>query len=473
MRNRIIELDIVDLAYNGQAVAYDNGKVTFVNGGLPGERVEAAIIKSRKNHNQAKILRIMTKSSERIDPACQHFDLCGGCTWQDLDYSRQLYYKRKQVIDCLKHIGGFDDIEIAEIRPAPEQFYYRNKMEFSFHVLPGEGKADQFVLGLHERNRFDRIFDVNQCHLQSDMSNRIVNYVREKTAEMDIPVYDIITHEGYLRFLIIREGKNTGQVMLIFVTGEGAFVGKERLVSDLRENFPKLTTAVWMVNDRKANIARGEVREILFGPGFIEEKILGLRFRISPGSFFQTNSRQAEELYKTAIDLADLDSRDSVMDLYCGAGAIGICAAGRAGSVAGIDIEEEAIEAARVNCSLNSISNCQFHTGSAQDILSLEEFRESKFDVVFNDPPRAGMHPKALGCLLELAPRRLIYISCNPATFARDAASLRQAGYNLDRIIPFDMFPHTMHIELVSCFEKKGNGAVRRLFCSDAPDCQI
>lgn len=455
MRNRIIELDIADLAYNGQAVAYDNGKVTFINGGLPGERVEAAIVKSRKNYNQAKILHIITKSPERIDPVCQHFDLCGGCTWQDLDYSRQLFYKRKQVVDCLKHIGGLDDIEVAEIRPAPEQFYYRNKMEFSFHVLSGEGKTNQFVLGLHERNHFDHIFDVNRCHLQSEISNRIVNYVREKTASMEIPVYDVITHEGFFRFLIIREGKNTGQVMLIFVTGEGTFVGKDQLIAGLKENFPELTTAVWMVNDRKANIARGKVREVLFGEGFIEEKILDLRFRISPGSFFQTNSRQAEELYRTAIDLANLDSRDNVMDLYCGAGAIGICAAGRAGSVTGIDIEEEAIEAARVNCSLNNLSNCQFHAGSAQDVLSSELFRQSKFDVIFNDPPRAGMHPKALECLLELAPRRLIYISCNPATFARDAASLREAGYNPDKVIPFDMFPHTMHIELVSRFEKK------------------
>lgn len=451
---RVVELEIDNLAYNGKSVAYLEGKVTFVNGGLPGERVEARIIKSKRSYNQAKLIKVLTRSPERIDAVCPHYDLCGGCTWQDLDYERQLYHKRNQVVATLKHIGGFDDVDIDEIKPSPEKFFYRNKMEFSFHVNNPDESEPGFVLGLHERGRFDRIFDIVDCHLESDLSNRLVNFIREKVAELNIPVYDLIVHRGFLRFVIIREGKNTGQTMLILVSGEGEFVGKDQLVEALKDQFPELTTIVWMVNDTISNIARGEIREVLHGPGFIEENILGLRFLISPGSFFQTNSLQTENLYRSAIELADITNEDKVMDLYCGAGTIGICTASQAKSVIGIDLEEESIESARANARLNDIDNCQFHAGPIRKVLLTEGLRGESFNPVFIDPPRVGMHPKAMKRLLEINPERIVYISCNPATFARDAKLLIEAGYTLQKIIPFDMFPHTMHIELVSRFEK-------------------
>jgi len=451
---RRIELDIVDLAYNGQAIGYDNGKVTFVKGVLPGERIEAQIIKTKKNHNQARMLRILTPSPERIVPVCEHFEICGGCTWQDLDYERQLFYKRKQVTACLEHIGGFKNIEVEDIRRAPEIYFYRNKMEFSFHTCKSEIAERGFTLGLHERGRFDRVFDINKCHLQSDLSNQIVGHIRKLMPRLGIPAYDLIRHTGFMRFAIIREGKISGQTMLVLVSGGGEFPAKEEFTNALITRFPQLTSIIWVVNDTLTNIARGEIREALHGPEYIEEEILGLKFRISPGSFFQTNSRQAQELYRAAIEAADINPDDTILDLYCGTGAIGICAAPKAGRVIGIEIEKEAVDAARINAEINNLDNCAFYAGAARKILDTDDVKDISFDVVFNDPPRAGMHPRALKRLIEIDAPRLIYISCNPATFARDAAALRDAGYVLRTVKPFDMFPHTMHIELVSRFEK-------------------
>jgi 23S rRNA (uracil1939-C5)-methyltransferase len=452
--DRIIELEITDLAFNGKSVGYINGKITFVNGGLPGERLEVEIIKSKRRHNEARFRKLLSKSLERIEPVCQHYEICGGCTWQDLDYERQLYYKRKQIVDCLEHIGNFEEIPIDDIRPSPDKFFYRNKMEFSFHFAPVGMTNYGFTLGLHERGRFDSIFDVTDCHLQSEFSNRLVNFLREKVAELRIPIYDLIHHTGFLRFAIVREGKNTGQIMLVLVTGEGEFPQKKKLSESLVNKFPELTSIIWMVNDKKANIARGEIREILFGPPYIQEQILGLRYRISPGSFFQTNSHQTENLYQTAIDMANLEYFDNLLDLYCGSGTIGLCAAGKVKQVIGIDIESEAIKTAEANAQINQISNCRFYAGAARQILASDDFKELKITIVIIDPPRAGMHTKALEHLIGFGVQRLVYISCNPATFARDAALLCKKGYQIEKIIPFDMFPHTMHIELVSSFKK-------------------
>jgi 23S rRNA (uracil1939-C5)-methyltransferase len=269
-----------------------------------------------------------------------------------------------------------------------------------------------------------------------------------------IPVYDLVAHQGFLRFVIIREGKNTGQLMLSLISGAGDFVAKEKLVEALKDQFPELTTIVWVVNETITNIARGEIHEILHGPGYIEEDILGLKFRITPGSFFQTNSLQTENLYRTAIDLAELDNSDTILDLYCGAGTIGICAANRVKSVIGIDIEEEAIESARVNARINAVDNCRFYSGPVRKVILADELKDKKFDTVFLDPPRVGIHPRAMKRILEIMPDRIIYISCNPATFARDARIFKDSGYEIRKMTPFDMFPHTMHIELAARLEK-------------------
>nr|MBN2277754.1 23S rRNA (uracil(1939)-C(5))-methyltransferase RlmD [candidate division Zixibacteria bacterium] len=446
----IFETEIKDLAFDGKSVGSFGGKIVFLNGGLPGEKVKAEITRTKSKFAIGRVLEIIEPGPGRIKAPCRHFDICGGCTWQDLVYDRQLFYKRKQVLDCLRHIGRIDDIEVGEIVGCPEQFYYRNKMEFSFNT---NGK-DGFNFGLHRRGRFDRIFDIEECRLQSPRSNSIVAWFRNFITENRIPIYDVEAHTGYIRFLVIRETKNTGRVMLNIVTAAGDFPLADRLIASAAGEFPEIRTIVHNINTKKSNIALGESEEILSGPGYIEEKILGCTFRIYANSFFQTNSRQAERLYSLAFDFLEPNNDDTLLDLYCGTGTIGLCAAGRVRQVIGIELEPSAVRAAEENARLNGIDNAIFHTGSVQTILAEQPELFRSVTAVIVDPPRAGLHPKALKKLIELGPPKIIYISCNPATFARDAAVFREAGYVLSKTVPVDMFPHTMHIELVGGFYK-------------------
>ncbi|SYZ74336.1 RNA methyltransferase, TrmA family [Candidatus Zixiibacteriota bacterium] len=449
-QNRNIEAQITDLAFDGKAVGQIDGKITFFDSGLPGETVRGEVTRKKARYNYARVSQLLVKSPDRIDAPCRHFEICGGCTWQDLNYEKQLFYKRKQVVDCLRHIGHLDNVPIGEIIGAGSQFFYRNKMEFSFNTDPEQG----FVLGLHRRGQFDRIFDINQCLLQSENSNRITVWFRQFVEEKKIPVYNIIDHSGFVRFLVIREGKNTEQVMLNIVTADGDMPYLDELISEATSLVPSITTIVQNINSAKANIARGDREKILFGPGFIEEKLFEYTFRIYPNSFFQTNTYQAERLYGLIYDMLEPSKDDLMLDLYCGAGTIGICAAGRVGSVIGVELEPAAIRAARENADLNNIGNIVFHIDSVQNILMQKRGIFDSASCAVIDPPRAGLHPKALKYLAELALPRLAYVSCNPATFARDAAFLMQAGYKIIDITPIDMFPHTMHIELVAILKK-------------------
>ncbi len=446
----IVDAKIKDLAFDGKAIGDIDGKIIFLNGGLPGETVRARITKSRPRFDAAKVLQIIEKAPERIDAPCRHFDICGGCTWQDLEYERQLYYKRKQVVDCIKHIGKMDDVEITDIIGAPEQFRYRNKMEFSFHVAPEDG----FVLGLHHRGEFDKIFNLEECLLQSDTANKIVLWLSEYIKTNRIPVYDLIEHTGYIRFLIIRETANTGQIMVNIVTSNGKFPDAQKFISEFTAAFPEITTVAHNINSQKANIAKGEQETILFGPGCIEEILLGKKFRIYANSFFQTNSRQAEKLYQTAFELLNPEPTDRLLDLYCGTGTIGLCASDRVERVVGVEIEESAVTAAKENAVINNVENAEYICGSAQDLMKTDPELFSGLNCAIIDPPRAGLHKKALKGLIDFGYPRLVYISCNPATFARDAAIMRENGYNIGRVIPVDMFPHTMHIELAADFTK-------------------
>jgi len=447
----IIELPVKDLAFDGKSVGDLDGKIVFLNGGLPGERVRAEIIRKKSRYNIARVVEIIERSPERIEPRCRHFGECGGCTWQDLDYERQLFYKRKQVVDCLEHIGRLNNIEVTEPLGAPEQFHYRNKMEFSFNTAPD----NNFTLGLHKRGHFDEIFDLTECRLTSVTAVKIVAWFREFVRENGIPAYDVTNHTGFLRFLMIREAKNTGQIMINIVTTNGTIPKEDELIARVRQNFPEVTTIVHNINNQKSNIAKGETETVLSGDGYIEEKILGRIFRIYANSFFQTNSGQTENLYRTAIEFLNPSPNDRLLDLYCGSGTIGICASGHLEKVIGVELEPAAIEAARENALANNIDNIEFHIGSAQKLMpaSPEIFKHLTCAVV--DPPRAGIHKKALIKLAEFGYPRLVYISCNPSTFARDASFLVNSEYILRKVIPVDMFPHTMHIELVSLFEKK------------------
>jgi len=447
----IFETVIKDLAFDGKSVGTLEGKVVFLNGGLPGEKVKAQIVRKKARYSIGKVLEIIEKSNDRTEAPCPHFDICGGCTWQDLDYERQLYFKHKQVVDCIERLGLLKDVEVADIVGVADPFYYRNKMEFSFNTT-GD---NEFRLGLHRRGRFDEIFDIHSCYLQSPTSNEIVAWFRDFVKENRIPVYDVLNHTGYMRFLVIREGKNTNQIMVNIVTADGDIPGVKKLVESAISRFPEITTIVHNVNNQKSNVAKGESEEILYGPGFIEDSILGFTFRIYANSFFQTNTKQAEVLYGKAIDFLKPDKDDRLLDLYCGAGTIGICASGQVSGVVGIESEPTAVKAAVENAEINNIENINFYTGQAEKLFRHQPEIFEGVNCAIVDPPRAGLHPKALKKLIELDLPRVVYVSCNPATFSRDAAQLVEAGYRLDSVIPVDMFPHTVHIEVVAGFYKQ------------------
>jgi len=446
---QLIELEVVDLAFDGKAVAYRDGKVVFLKGGLPGEIVLAEITRSKARYDQGIVREIVKRSELRVPAPCAHFDTCGGCTWQDLAYDQQLIFKRKQVVDCLERLGGMKDVEVTAAVGCDDPFWYRNKMEFSFHIDPG---AD-FTLGLHERGRFDRIFDLHQCYLQSETSNRIVNWIREYVKREQIPVYDVKFHRGYMRFVVIRQTKRTNQLMVNIVTNYGEFPGAEAFVREFTAAVPEITTIIHNQNGQKSNIATGEIETVLYGPGFIEEVVLGRNFRIGANTFFQTNSVQAERLYQTAFDELKPSGDEEVLDLYCGTGAISILLAGKSRSVTGVELVAASVAAAKENASLNGLVNCRFVEGDVTAFLNgLGGSRI--FPVIVIDPPRAGLHPKALKKIIEYGPSKLLYISCNPATFARDVREMVVSGYHLQRVIPVDMFPHTMHIELVGLLQR-------------------
>jgi 23S rRNA (uracil1939-C5)-methyltransferase len=444
-----VRLQIDDLALDGKAVAHLEGKVVFLDAGLPGETVLAEITRSKPKYDQGRVLEIVERSPARITPPCDHFDSCGGCTWQDLDYAEQLRFKKQQVMECLARIGGLQDPLVQDVLPAPDIFGYRNKMEFSFHLVPEE---NSFRLGLHRRGRFDDIFDVHTCHLQSETANRVVRAVREFVAREQVPVYDIKQHRGYLRFLVIRQTFFTKQLMINLVTNLGDFPQAQEFVAVLLNAVPEITTIVHGQNDKKANVAIAEVENILHGPGFMEEEIMGRRFRIRANSFFQTNSAQAERLYRTAFDLLPPDPNRRLLDLYCGTGTIGLLLASQAAEVVGVELVADAVAMACENARINGIGNISFYEGHVRDFLAGLDAGTAPFDTVVIDPPRAGLHPKALKRLLALGAGEILYISCNPATFARDARELSGAGYRMSPVHPVDMFPHTRHIELVALF---------------------
>ncbi|MDZ4723113.1 MAG: 23S rRNA (uracil(1939)-C(5))-methyltransferase RlmD [candidate division Zixibacteria bacterium] len=450
MNNKQALIEIADLAFDGKSVGHMDGKVVFLDHGIPGETVLANIVQQKARYNVGQVTEIVTKSADRVEARCDHVAICGGCSWQDLDYNRQLHYKHKQVGDCLQRLGGLDASIVSPIIGADPIFRYRNKMEFSFHV--DESTSLGFTLGLHHRGRYDQIFDVAHCHLTSERANQVIGWIRDFVIEHKIPVYDVSNHAGFLRFLVIREGTHTNQILVNIVTNYGDMPEQTKLVDSLTAEFPEVVTIVHNQNGQKSNIAAGEIEIILHGPGYLEEKLFDKIFRIRANSFFQTNSYQTEKLYETGFEMLDMQPTDNLLDLYCGAGAIGILAADRVNSVLGVELVPAAIVAARENAAINNVSNIDFFEGDVKDFLKSQLGLPNKYNAVILDPPRAGLHPKALRRTLELQPEKILYISCNPATFSRDAKEIVSQGYTLPKVTPIDMFPHTKHIELAAVF---------------------
>jgi len=464
-----LELDIESLAFGAKGVSRLDGYVIFVEEALPGQRVRAQIVKKKKGYAEARPLEVIQQSPHFVEPRCRHFADCGGCLLQNLDYDIQLISKRQQVKELLEHIGGLDDPPVLPVIGSPQIFFYRNKMEFSFsrqrwltreEIASDDLKfSKDFALGLHARNRYDKTLLIEECHLQSPLSNDILAVARAFTEKHALLPYTTFGHTGFWRFLVIREGKKTNEVMVNVVTADVPS-GREavRELSDkLLAEIPQITTVVHNINRSKAQVAIGEEEMILHGPGYIREHIGSFIFQISANSFFQTNTGGAEKLYAVAREFAALTGEETVYDLYCGAGTISIFISQQAKQVVGFEIVPQAIHDAGVNCRLNNVTNCFFVRGDLKDELAqtpLLTRRWGKPEVVIIDPPRAGMHPKVVQKIIELSPQRIVYVSCNPGTFSRDIKELSMRGYTLTKAQPVDMFPHTSHIEIVGALEK-------------------
>lgn len=442
----ILELEIIDLAFGGSSVAKVDGLVVLVRGGIPGDVVKAEITKKKSNFAEAKVLQIMKESELRTKPVCSHFGLCGGCSWQDLKYEEQLKFKTKHVKDSLTRLGNFTDPPVHDALGCEKIFYYRNKMEYAF--LPDPDK--KLVLGLHPRGRYDLVFDLKECFLQSQTANQIVDFVRQFARQNDLPSYVQKNQAGLLRYLVVKEGKNTSMTMVNMVTYKGDFPDGEEFGRKLCSSFPSIKSVVRNINSKIANIALGEEEELLGGERIISERLGNFTFEISSNSFFQTNPRQAERLYQIVLKMAGLEGNEEVLDLYCGNGTISLFLSPAAERVIGVESVEESVQNAKRNAELNNIRNCEFICGEAKEILKGFETVKRIFPVVVVDPPRAGLHKDVIKSLLNLAPRKIIYVSCNPTTLARDLRLFCEREYRLDMVQPVDMFPHTYHIESVA-----------------------
>jgi 23S rRNA (uracil1939-C5)-methyltransferase len=440
-----IELTIDSLAYGGNGVARLNGFVVFVKRGLPGDTVRAEVTKVKRGFAEATATEVVVPSPERIEAPCTHYyEGCGGCRFQDYRYESQIAAKEAQVGDALRRIGGIAKPPLEPILPAEEQFHYRNKLEYSF-TETARGAA----LGFHRAGRWDEVLEVNKCWITTDLGNAVRDAVRDWAQEEGLPPYDQEAQRGYLRHLVVREGRNTGQALVQLVTAPGDLQGDDRLVAALRE-FPEVRSIHWAVNDSPAEVTNLPTN-LLWGEEAIEESILGLRFRVRPNAFLQTNTRMAERLYELAIEYAGLTGEQTVYDLYCGIGTIGLAMASRALTVWGIEANEESVACAIENAGLNGVSNTAFFAGEVG--ASIEELadRAGKPDVAIVDPPRAGLTPKALRRLARLEAPTIVYVSCNPTTLAGNVKDLvGEWGYTLQRVKPVDMFPHTPHVESVA-----------------------
>ncbi len=442
-RGDIIELKITEIDPKGDGRGSVDEREVIVRRAVPGDQISARVIKKRRGRIDAEIIELHQQEMPRIDVRCAHFGLCGGCRWQDIQYEDQLLLKERMVRNALNQFG-FDDIPIQGIMQSVSAFFYRNKMEFSFGADP-EGNVQ---LGLHVRGRFNRIFDVETCHLQSPVSNRIVQITRKLANQLALSAYNLKTHEGILRFLVVRDAKASGQILVNLVVSSYPHEGVETLVQHLIKEVPEIDSLVLTLHSGKAQVAKGEKEFVVSGRGAIEESCGKIHFDISPQSFFQTNSLQAERLYQLIGEWAG-DGLGRVLDLYCGTGSISLHMAHRAEEVLGIELVEDAVVDARLNAERNGVENCSFLVGKAEELLIELAAKSDKYDLVVVDPPRPGLHKNVIEALGHMGPTRILYVSCNPETLAENLCQLKEFGYEITRVQPVDMFPQTPHCEVI------------------------
>jgi len=471
----LIELDIVRYAYEGKGIAKVNKSVivpgtettdeenyvVFVDGSFPGDKVSARLLKIKNSYAESKVVEIIKSSEHRIKARCKYFGLCGGCKQQDIDYNVQVKYKQQHVEELFNKMGGFKELTVEDIIPSGRIFYYRNKMEFSFALrrwltkdeLNIENIEDkEFALGLHIPGIYDKVLRIDECFLQSEESNRILNFTSEFFKSRNTPIYTIKTHEGYLRNLVIKQAHHTPDLMVNLVTSFEVEELMAEYTAALLESVPEVTTVINNINLKKSATAVGDYEKVFHGTGFIYDTIGSYKFRISANSFFQTNTTQAELLYNTALEYAELKGDEIVYDLYSGAGTITLYVSSFAKKVYAFESVESAVADAKENAVFNNVRNVKFITADLyKSVLPvIKKHAIPDPDVMIIDPPRSGMHPTTVEDVLSLRPKRIVYVSCNPATQVRDIKLLTAAGYKLNKVRPVDMFPHTYHIENVA-----------------------
>ncbi|MBS1606310.1 MAG: 23S rRNA (uracil(1939)-C(5))-methyltransferase RlmD [Bacteroidetes bacterium] len=456
---------VEDYAAEGKSLARVDGKVIFIENAIPGDVVDVKLSKNKKDWAEGFVTAVHQLSPDRVEPFCSHFGVCGGCRWQMLPYSRQLQYKQQQVEDVLTRIGKVALPPISPILGAGDSKYYRNKMEYTFSsrrfLLPGElhdpnVSAEQNVAGFHAKGLFDKVVDIDTCYLQEEPTNLLRKAVRDFGLKNGLSFYDIKAHQGWLRNLQLRIC-TTGEVMANLVIGYEDAETTRKLADHLLQQFPGLTTLLYTVNAKWNDSISDLSPRVLHGKGYVIERLEDFSFKIGPKSFFQTNTRQGERLYQVTRDFAELTGKETVYDLYCGTGSIGIFVSRQAARIVGVEVIAEAIEDARENATLNQISHASFFAGDVVDICQDGFFAaHGKPDVIITDPPRAGMHEGLVNKILEIAAPTVVYVSCNPATQARDLRLL-DARYDVTRVQPVDMFPHTHHIENIVQLKLRGS----------------
>ncbi|MBL0715310.1 MAG: 23S rRNA (uracil(1939)-C(5))-methyltransferase RlmD [Desulfosarcina sp.] len=458
-KGQIIEMEIQDVAFGGKGLARIDGMAVFVDQAVPGDRVEARVIRKRKQYAEARLLNLVNPSPDRIAAPCPYSGYCGGCKWQFLRYAKQLEYKRRHVADALRHIGLLADVIVHPTLPAAPNFGYRNKMEFSCSdrrwLLPEEMHRKDvdisFALGLHVPGTFYKVLDTRACLLQPDSGNTLLATVRREMRQSGLPPYGLKSHEGFWRFLMLRHSVAHDRWMVNLITAAEDTAVLQPIADRIMQAHPEVVAVVNNVTARKAAVALGEYEVPLAGDSCLRECIGPYTFEISSNSFFQTNTRSARLLYEKAKAYARLTGSETVLDLYCGTGTITIFMAEQAREVVGIEMVASAIQDARRNCRLNGVDNCRFVAG---DVRTLLPAIQSRPDVLVIDPPRDGMHKDVIARVQAMAPPRIVYVSCNPATLARDVALLKE-DYRVAEVQPVDMFPHTGHIESVARLEAR------------------
>ena len=455
------EVRIESAGIQGRGVARADGMVMFIENAVPGDLVDVEIFKKKKSFMEGKTVFIHEASPSRIQPDCKHFGVCGGCKWQHMDYRMQLEVKQNGVVDNLERIAKVAFPPLEPILAADPHYYYRNRLDFAFSSKRWLDAADMNQeginlngLGFHIPGRFDKILDVSHCHLQGGSSNDIRNSIKSYAVEHELSFFDPRSQEGFLRNLIIRNaGNDELMVILVFTKDDASVI--EKMLEFLVKSFPEISSLIWIINSKRNDTIYDLDFQVYKGKGHIIERMEGLEFKVGPKSFFQTNSKQAQELYRIAADFAGFTGNENVYDLYTGAGTIACYIASKVRHVVGIESVPEAVADARNNAALNGIVNASFFAGDMKDIL-VESFFENhgKPDVIITDPPRAGMHEKVIQQILNAEAEKIVYISCNPATQARDLA-LFDEKYVVERVRPVDMFPHTEHVENVVLLRKR------------------